>query len=82
MAAKFVWGQVLSENLPRLAQNHFAARHYLTRQVLPAVEKDVQALKKYAAALGNDEKEAAFDHWIDEYREVRFSHILNIPVTD
>lgn len=69
LAAKFVWGQVLSENLARLAQNHFAARHYLTRQVLPAVEKDVQALKQYAADLGNEDKEAAFDQWISDYRE-------------
>ncbi|KAI9475348.1 hypothetical protein BDB00DRAFT_859946 [Zychaea mexicana] len=68
LTAKFVWGQVLSENLSRLSQNHFAARHYLSQQVLPAVEKDIKILENYAAEL-EDDRVHAFDDWINEYRE-------------
>ncbi|KAI9314417.1 NADP-dependent oxidoreductase domain-containing protein [Dichotomocladium elegans] len=67
LTAKFVWGQVLSENLSRLAVNHFATRHYLEQQVLPAVEKDVGALRRYAARLGS--KAEHFEHWIEMYLE-------------
>jgi hypothetical protein len=68
LAAKFVWGQVLSENLARLAQNHFATRHYLLHQVLPAVEKDLGSLQGYAKEL--DGELAMYQEWINQYKEV------------
>ncbi|ORX58112.1 Aldo/keto reductase [Hesseltinella vesiculosa] len=37
----FVWGQILSENLQRLGQHHFATRHYLTTQVKPQLQQDL-----------------------------------------
>lgn len=74
LTSKFVWGQVLSENLARLAQNHFATRHYLTQQVLPAVQKDLEELNTYANNLDNGEEElAAYQYWIDDYREVAYT---------
>ncbi|KAI9269094.1 NADP-dependent oxidoreductase domain-containing protein [Phascolomyces articulosus] len=68
LAAKFVWGQVLSENLSRLSQNHFAAQHYLTQQVLPAVEKDIVVLENYVAEHEGD-RSHVFDEWVKDYRE-------------
>lgn len=68
LAAKFVWGQVLSENLARLAQNHFATRHYLLHQVLPAVEKDLDSLQGYAKEL--DGELVMYQEWINQYKEV------------
>jgi hypothetical protein len=70
LTSKFVWGQVLSENLARLAQNHFATRHYLTQQVLPVLQKDLEELRDYAQQLGVDEELAAYEDWIENYREV------------
>lgn len=70
LTSKFVWGQVLSENLARLAQNHFATRHYLTLQVLPELEKDLVELHNYANQLGSDEDLAAYQDWIHNYKEV------------
>lgn len=71
LTSKFVWGQVLSENLARLAQNHFATRHYLTQQVLPSVQKDIEELSAYANNLdGGDEELAAYEDWIEKYKEV------------
>lgn len=70
LTSKFVWGQVLSENLARLAQNHFATRHYLTLQVLPELEKDLVELHNYASQLGSDEDLAAYQDWIQNYKEV------------
>lgn len=70
LTAKFVWGQVLSENLARLSQNHFATRHYLNNQVLPALQKDLEHLDKFATELENDQQLAAYQHWIEDYRNV------------
>ncbi|KAI8080585.1 NADP-dependent oxidoreductase domain-containing protein [Thamnidium elegans] len=69
LTAKFVWGQVLSENLARLSQNHFATRHYLTNQVLPALQRDLESLQTFASELGSDQELAAYQHWIEDYRE-------------
>lgn len=71
LTAKFVWGQVLSENLARLSQNHFATRHYLTNQVLPALQKDLESLETFASELGSDQDLAAYQYWIEDYREVK-----------
>lgn len=71
LAAKFIWGQVLSENLARLAQNHFATRHYLLHQVLPAVEKDLDSLHGYAKEL--DGELAMYQEWINQYKEVNLN---------
>jgi hypothetical protein len=60
----------LSENLARLAQNHFATRHYLTQQVLPAVQKDLTDLHNYAAELA-PESTQAYNAWIDQYKKVK-----------
>ncbi|KAI7891905.1 NADP-dependent oxidoreductase domain-containing protein [Mucor mucedo] len=68
LTAKFVWGQVLSENLARLSQNHFATRHYLNNQVLPALQKDLEHLDHFATELQNDQELAAYQHWIEDYR--------------
>jgi hypothetical protein len=78
LTAKFVWGQVLSENLARLAQNHFATRHYLTQQVLPVLHKDLEELHTFAESLENDQELAAYQDWIDNYREVRLSFCADI----
>lgn len=70
LTAKFVWGQVLSENLARLSQNHFATRHYLTQQVLPTLQNDLEDLRNFAIELQSDQELAAYEHWIENYREV------------
>lgn len=69
LTAKFVWGQVLSENLARLSQNHFATRHYLSQQVLPALQKDLDQLNEYTTEL-QDEQTLAYQYWIEDYRNV------------
>ncbi|KAI8366674.1 NADP-dependent oxidoreductase domain-containing protein [Radiomyces spectabilis] len=69
LSTKFVWSQVLSENLARLSQNYFAARHYLSQQVLPAVEKDLEDLDVYAEEMDAEATKAAFVDWMTNYRE-------------
>lgn len=70
LASKFVWGQVLSENLARLAVNHFATKHYLTQQVLPAIDKDLKTLEEYASQF-DDEKAESFNDWMSSYKQVQ-----------
>lgn len=69
LTSKFVWGQVLSENLARLAQNHFATRHYLTQQVIPVLHKDIEELLNFVKEAHNEEDIAAYENWADNYRE-------------
>ncbi|KAI8643388.1 NADP-dependent oxidoreductase domain-containing protein [Parasitella parasitica] len=69
LTSKFVWGQALSENLARLAQNHFATRHYLTQQVLPELERDLIQLHNYAKQLESEQELAAYQDWIHNYKE-------------
>ncbi|KAG0173141.1 hypothetical protein DFQ28_005653 [Apophysomyces sp. BC1034] len=68
LTAKFVWGQVLSENLTRLAQNHFATQHYLSHQVKPAVDSDLIELRRYVDQL-SPEVQGAYTDWMDKYRQ-------------
>ncbi|ORY90378.1 NADP-dependent oxidoreductase domain-containing protein [Syncephalastrum racemosum] len=68
LTAKFVWGEILSENLNRLSQNHFATRHYLTKAVLPALDRDLGNLRHYAETNA-PEKAVAFEDWISHYRK-------------
>lgn len=77
LTAKFVWGQVLSENLARLSQNHFATRHYLTNQVLPALLKDLTQLNDFAIGLQNEEELAAYQYWIDDYTNVCYFFFIS-----
>ncbi|KAJ3092955.1 hypothetical protein HK102_000049, partial [Quaeritorhiza haematococci] len=78
---KFVWAQVLSENLAILSDNLFAAQHYLQSKVIPVLDKD---LKEFEVVTGVGE-DATYDtsveadgdggdaavvrSWIREYRE-------------
>lgn len=76
LTSKFVWGQALSENLARLAQNHFATRHYLTQQVIPVLHKDLEELSNYVNEAQNEEEIAAYENWIEDYREVIFDTLF------
>ncbi|KAI8348048.1 NADP-dependent oxidoreductase domain-containing protein [Choanephora cucurbitarum] len=69
LTAKFVWSQILSENLARLAQNHFATRHYLTQQVLPVLDKDLEQLNAYANELESEQDLPAYQSWIEKYKK-------------
>ncbi|KAI8060515.1 NADP-dependent oxidoreductase domain-containing protein [Gongronella butleri] len=59
----FVWGQILSENLQRLGQHHFATRHYLATQVQPSLERDLLAFCDFYASIPE------YVSWAAQYRE-------------
>ncbi|RKO89691.1 NADP-dependent oxidoreductase domain-containing protein [Blyttiomyces helicus] len=60
--AKFVWAQVLGDNLSRLTDNPFTVRYYLEKQVLPAIDADLTALE----TIGDSTLPAG---WAEEYRK-------------
>ncbi|KAF9921987.1 hypothetical protein FBU30_007929 [Linnemannia zychae] len=66
IAMKFVWSEVLSENLSRLSTNYFAAKHFLEREVLPAIDRDLKILEE-SIRPDQDEKET-ITTWIYRYR--------------
>ena len=65
LIAKFVWGQVLAENFGRLTQDSFAAQHYLEKQVLPAMKRDLEELRTFA------EGEEEIREWGAQYEKVQ-----------
>ncbi|KAF9984829.1 hypothetical protein BGZ65_012517 [Modicella reniformis] len=82
LAMKFVWSEILSENLSRLSANYFAAKHYLEREVLPAIDRDLKILEDSThdpQQRGNDEEEKeAIRLWIDRYRKEAKSLTVDI----
>ncbi|KAF8925003.1 hypothetical protein BGZ58_001229 [Dissophora ornata] len=70
LALKFVWSEVLSENLSRLSSNYFAAKHFLEREVLPAIDRDLKFLEDSTKGpdQDRDDKDAILS-WIDRYRK-------------
>ncbi|KAJ3160339.1 hypothetical protein HDU86_000673 [Geranomyces michiganensis] len=66
LVAKFVWGRVLSDNLTRLSENMFAAKHYLQRQVAPALQRDLATLVEAAEEAPNKHELVA---WANQYQE-------------
>ncbi|KAI1312232.1 hypothetical protein EDD11_003032 [Mortierella claussenii] len=83
IALKFVWSEVLSENLSRLSANYFAAKHFLEREVMPKIERDLKILEEsvshssadidggrdsYGDEDDRENKEAVLS-WIDRYRK-------------
>lgn len=69
LAMKFVWSEVLSENLPRLSSNSFAAKYFLEREVLPAIDRDLKTLEESSKDTLMDEDDGeSIRLWIDRYR--------------
>ncbi|KAF9185808.1 hypothetical protein BGZ49_004243 [Haplosporangium sp. Z 27] len=78
IAMKFVWSEILSENLSRLSSNYFAAKHYLEKEVLPAIDRDLKFLHDSVTRDDNTstleidgefiDKDAVLN-WIDLYRK-------------
>ncbi|KAJ3182209.1 hypothetical protein HDU85_003251 [Gaertneriomyces sp. JEL0708] len=72
--AKFVWGQVLSDNLTRLSQNFFAARHYIDHQIRPALSADLVSLWNLASETQTSNA-GLLSQWADDYNE-QFNKLL------
>jgi hypothetical protein len=75
--------QVLSENLSRLSSNYFAAKHFLEREVLPAIDRDLQILKDSTATDNSDndrdnDEQVAILSWIERYRKEARALTTNI----
>ena len=73
LATKFIWAQVISENLSKLSQNHYAAKHFLENTVLTSLKTDVKALLAYAETLDEPEALPTFQEWAADYQKVRSS---------
>ncbi|KAF9435287.1 hypothetical protein BGZ76_006564 [Entomortierella beljakovae] len=75
IAFKFVWSEILSENLSRLSANFFAARHYLEREVSPAIDRDLKILEESVADYSTQELDGEYVdkdavlNWIELYRK-------------
>ncbi|KAG0248790.1 hypothetical protein DFQ27_000629 [Actinomortierella ambigua] len=69
LANKFNWSEILSENLAQLSTNYFAAKHFLDRQVLPAIDNDLRLLEESANQSTESDDVATVMKWIPTYRE-------------
>ncbi|RIA89490.1 NADP-dependent oxidoreductase domain-containing protein [Glomus cerebriforme] len=69
LTTKFLWSQILSQNLSRLSQNHFAAKYYLEKQVKPAITKDLEFLCDYMKNTALDEEKGSrLQSWVMNYQ--------------
>ncbi|KAG0376962.1 hypothetical protein BGX24_006944 [Mortierella sp. AD032] len=68
IAMKFVWSEVLSENLTRLSSNYFAAKHFLEREVLPAIDRDLKILQDSTNDQQDRDDKETIATWIHRYR--------------
>ncbi|KAF9908314.1 hypothetical protein EC991_009958 [Linnemannia zychae] len=68
IAMKFVWSEVLSENLARLSSNYFAAKHFLEREVLPAIDRDLKILEDSTNEQPDRDDKETIATWIHRYR--------------
>ncbi|CAM0135421.1 unnamed protein product [Umbelopsis sp. WA50703] len=69
LTTKFIWAQVISDNLSNLSKNHFAAKHFLEKTLLPSLDGDLNALISYAETLENPEAVPAFQQWAADYQK-------------
>ncbi|KAJ2957937.1 hypothetical protein NQZ79_g6397 [Umbelopsis isabellina] len=71
LTAKFIWAQVISDNLSNLSNNHFAAKHFLEKMLLSSLGADLKALLTYAEKLDDPEALPVFQQWAADYQKVR-----------
>lgn len=70
LTAKFIWAQVISDNLSNLSNNHFAAKHFLENMLLSSLGADLKALLSYAETLDDPEALPVFQQWAADYQKV------------
>ncbi|CAG8436689.1 6382_t:CDS:10 [Ambispora gerdemannii] len=81
ISAKFVWSNVLAENLARLSKSYFSASHYLEKEVLPSIMRDLKDLSDYDKSTEKlDNEEFRLGVWISDYEKQSrclIKHILS-----
>ncbi|CAI2174124.1 9065_t:CDS:2, partial [Funneliformis geosporum] len=68
LLTKFVWSQVLSQNLSRLSQNQFATKHYLEKQIKPAITEDLECLLDYIKNNALNGEKSRLQNWMMAYQ--------------
>jgi hypothetical protein len=56
-----------------LSSNYFAAKHFLEREVLPAIDRDLKILEDSTNDQPDMEDKDAIFTWIQRYRRVRLA---------
>ncbi|CAG8458327.1 12789_t:CDS:10 [Ambispora leptoticha] len=71
ISTKFVWSNVLAENLARLSKSYFAASHYLEKEVLPSIMRDLKDLSDHNKNTEELDREEKFrvGIWISDYEK-------------
>ncbi|KAJ3347550.1 hypothetical protein HDU91_006748, partial [Kappamyces sp. JEL0680] len=68
LISKFVIAQIVAENLGRLAQNEMAAELYFRRDILPALDRDLEELRQYGETAAKPQQAEFLRDWIPSYR--------------
>ncbi|RIB17572.1 NADP-dependent oxidoreductase domain-containing protein [Gigaspora rosea] len=68
LSSKFIWAQILSENLNKLSQNYFATKYYLEKQVKPDIINCLESLSDYLKSnILNESAKNNLQDWITKY---------------
>ncbi|CAJ0837375.1 15586_t:CDS:2 [Entrophospora sp. SA101] len=85
ITTKFVWSQILSENLSKLSKNYFATKHYLNKNVKLYINNDLNQLQNLInnsniiTTLSSEER-LRLENWIIDYKkesQLLISSIIN-----
>ncbi len=69
LLSKFVVAQIVAQNLSRLVENRMAAELYFRRDILPALEKDLDDLKIFSDHQNNVQISDFLEEWIPKYHQ-------------
>ncbi|CAJ0764303.1 4182_t:CDS:2, partial [Entrophospora sp. SA101] len=85
ITTKFVWLQILSENLSKVSKNDFATKHYLNKNVKLYINNDLNQLQNLInnsniiTTLSSEER-LRLENWIIDYKkesQLLISSIIN-----
>ncbi|KAH6571000.1 hypothetical protein BASA50_009717 [Batrachochytrium salamandrivorans] len=69
LLAKFVWAQVIAENLTRLCENGFSTERFFDQEIKPSLHKSIALLEAHAAKNANADGQIILKKWMDAYQE-------------
>ncbi|KAH6592296.1 hypothetical protein BASA61_004619 [Batrachochytrium salamandrivorans] len=69
LLAKFVWAQVIAENLTRLCENGFSTERFFDQEIKPSLHKSIALLEAHATKNANADGQIILKKWMDAYQE-------------
>ncbi|RHZ81955.1 hypothetical protein Glove_116g40 [Diversispora epigaea] len=80
ITSKFIWSQILSENLNKLSQNYFSTKYYIEKQVKPNISNALELLSNFIVTNKLMENNEKLKNWITQY-QLEVQKITNLIIS-